>query len=359
LDRALALWEHLAKTGTRVILIGFSGAVRTTPQGVSIIEAGVDHPLALPLRQLPLTHEASRSYGVALSKVAREGGYEIVAVNLSPLISRDQASGLLLAETLVELAGDQVQVTCIAPWTSQTAVSRLSINEKLRELGYLRWAGESGPWWRRVDWHHTRAYSLERGDIRLNLVGREPFGVVVPGPEAQECVKALLREFVQWQPAPASGLFCGPYAHWGPDVILEARDVAFGPADVETKMALLPDGFISASTAALSNYGRWLSWENSADLLSRLLAGVPFESRASDSISAKDQTDVALRLYLEDLERRYDDLRAQYFSTVQWAQSLERELQRKNALLKEIESSWLHRLATWVRVSLGMRCWVL
>ncbi len=85
-----------------------------------------------------------------------------------------------------------------------------------------------------IDWERTRAYCLsEYGDIRLNLRGREPLGVVAPGPEAEALCAALaaeLRSLDDGEPGPAvdevltaAELYHGAYAGEAPDLIVRLR----------------------------------------------------------------------------------------------------------------------------------------
>ena len=67
---------------------------------------------------------------------------------------------------------------------------QVNLNNALYELGFLKFKdGESleavlsrkeGDFLRPVDWTHTQAYSLGLGEVFINLVGREPRGIVPP-----------------------------------------------------------------------------------------------------------------------------------------------------------------------------------
>jgi len=87
-----------------------------------------------------------------------------------------------------------------------------------------------------IDWSKTRAFSEEvRGSIWINLAGRDPQGIVSPGPEYE----ALCQQIVEGvaglrDPRTAAPLirrayrreelYHGPYAHLRPDITLEAND---------------------------------------------------------------------------------------------------------------------------------------
>lgn len=85
-----------------------------------------------------------------------------------------------------------------------------------------------------VDWTRTRAYCLgEYGDVRLNLRGREPLGVVEPGAEAAALLAALAadaRALDDGAPGATvdavlegANLYSGPYAADGPDLVVRLR----------------------------------------------------------------------------------------------------------------------------------------
>jgi len=78
----------------------------------------------------------------------------------------------------------------------------LNLNTWLRANGYLALtdpgAPAGGPLFQDVDWSRTRAYALGFGGIYLNLRGREPEGIVSPGPEAQELKREIAAKLDTW-----------------------------------------------------------------------------------------------------------------------------------------------------------------
>jgi predicted AlkP superfamily phosphohydrolase/phosphomutase len=94
-----------------------------------------------------------------------------------------------------------------------------------------------------VDWSATRAYSWgNQGAIYINLKGREPQGVVEPGPEYEELLETLTSE-LRGLRDPQTGdpivdqvyrredIYEGDHVHSAPDLCFEPwdkRDVAFG-----------------------------------------------------------------------------------------------------------------------------------
>ncbi|MBI3892123.1 MAG: alkaline phosphatase family protein, partial [Candidatus Wallbacteria bacterium] len=94
----------------------------------------------------------------------------------------------------------------------------VNLNRWLLDNGYLALAteGEGGGdrvladlfkgrnLWSAVDWRRTRAYSVGLGLIYLNLMGREPAGVVEPGARA-EALEGELAQRLVWVRHPGNG----------------------------------------------------------------------------------------------------------------------------------------------------------
>lgn len=83
----------------------------------------------------------------------------------------------------------------------------------------------------RVDWSRTKVYFAQHGGLRVNLVGREPSGIVRPD-EYDDIVAHIRREIVKLE-FPGSGeqvfekvvtkeeVFSGPYLEDAPDVLID------------------------------------------------------------------------------------------------------------------------------------------
>ncbi len=88
-----------------------------------------------------------------------------------------------------------------------------------------------------VDWSQTRAYSFGNiGQIFVNLRGREPEGIVEPGPEYEQLldeISAALFELKDnGEPVVdavyrSKDIYHGPYAHYGPDLNVIMRGMAY------------------------------------------------------------------------------------------------------------------------------------
>ncbi len=114
-----------------------------------------------------------------------------------------------------------------------------------RALGGLAKAGlwsyaDSG-----IAWDRTQAFSRgKEGDIFINLRGRDPHGIVDPGPEYEQVMGRLI-ERLQELVDPATGekavvrahraeeLYAGPMLPWAPDLTVEWRDNAYMPTEDE------------------------------------------------------------------------------------------------------------------------------
>jgi predicted AlkP superfamily phosphohydrolase/phosphomutase len=111
----------------------------------------------------------------------------------------------------------------------------LHVNSWLREHGYLKLRDGFEPgdveFLSGIDWAETRAYSVGINGLYLNLRGREKWGIVQPGPEAQDLLAQLVQE-LEADVDPESGqhpikyayrsdiVYSGAYRDRGPDIIL-------------------------------------------------------------------------------------------------------------------------------------------
>jgi predicted AlkP superfamily phosphohydrolase/phosphomutase len=110
----------------------------------------------------------------------------------------------------------------------------VNLNSWLLANGYLSLKdgkGESGEWFKDVDWDRTRAYGLGLGGIYLNVRGREARGTVPAGEEAARLKAELVRKLTGLKD-PAAGevaithvydtdrIYAGPYKDNAPDLII-------------------------------------------------------------------------------------------------------------------------------------------
>jgi predicted AlkP superfamily phosphohydrolase/phosphomutase len=118
----------------------------------------------------------------------------------------------------------------------------VNLNAWLRENGYLKLKGQGGKYFEGVDWSQTSAYALGLGGLYLNLRGREPDGIVQPGPEAAALKHELIEKLSGLKDAgniairemyDAQAIYKGPYIDGSPDLITgynEGYRAAWGSA---------------------------------------------------------------------------------------------------------------------------------
>lgn len=88
-----------------------------------------------------------------------------------------------------------------------------------------------------IDWENTQAYlpSYSAQGIKINLAGREPFGIVQPGEEYEQVRDKVIRELYRLKDPftfhnviksvyRKDEIFSGEYAHNAPDVIFETHN---------------------------------------------------------------------------------------------------------------------------------------
>jgi predicted AlkP superfamily phosphohydrolase/phosphomutase len=118
----------------------------------------------------------------------------------------------------------------------------VNLNAWLRDNGYLKLNGQGGRYFECVDWSQTSAYALGLGGLYLNLRGREPDGIVSPGPEASALKRELIQKLSGLQDSgeiairemyDAEAIYKGPYLDGSPDLITgynEGYRAAWGAA---------------------------------------------------------------------------------------------------------------------------------
>lgn len=114
-----------------------------------------------------------------------------------------------------------------------------------------------------VDWSRTRAYSIgsTAGQIYINLKGREPGGIVQPGPEYEEVREAIVEELKALKEDDTNRavvkeiyrkeeLYTGSHLEEAPDIVFLPRDLeiaAFGEYEFASHRVLDPSRGVSGS----------------------------------------------------------------------------------------------------------------
>jgi len=113
-----------------------------------------------------------------------------------------------------------------------------------------------GSFFPNTDWSHTQAYALGLGQVYLNLRGREKFGIVSPGPEADRILKALHDELLTVEDPDThqsviqnvyfgKEIFHGARMEEAPDLQIDFRDGY--RTSWQTSLGAVPSGIIVAN----------------------------------------------------------------------------------------------------------------
>lgn len=142
-----------------------------------------------------------------------------------------------------------------ADWLGKIGLTRSNISRALQTVGLARFerslrraVGESAKFLpannrlsfpEAIDWRNTQACSYGyHGQIFLNVLGREPQGVVEPLTTYPKLVSEIEQALMEIQDPddgrpivsriiPQSEAFHGPYATWGPDLVVVMRGMSY------------------------------------------------------------------------------------------------------------------------------------
>ena len=113
-----------------------------------------------------------------------------------------------------------------------------------------------GSFFPNVDWSRTRAYALGLGQVYLNLQGREKFGIVQPGQEADGVLEEIRKGLLSatdpdtHQPVIQNvylgrEIFHGAYMARAPDLQIDFRDGY--RTSWQTSLGAIPSGIVVAN----------------------------------------------------------------------------------------------------------------
>lgn len=113
-----------------------------------------------------------------------------------------------------------------------------------------------GSFFPNVDWSHTRAYALGLGQIYLNLRGREKYGVVAPGAEADQILQEIRTKLLAFRDPDNNEpviqdvylgreIFHGARMASAPDLQLDFHDGY--RTSWQTSLGAIPDGIVVAN----------------------------------------------------------------------------------------------------------------
>jgi len=111
-----------------------------------------------------------------------------------------------LGERLLQMLGHQVMRKPTVPWTNPISLLRTIIPEPVRR----RWSAwlplstqmklDNARFTDGIDFHRSRAFNLPgmfSNWVRVNLAGREPYGIVQPGKEYEDLLDSIENEFLK------------------------------------------------------------------------------------------------------------------------------------------------------------------
>lgn len=170
----------------------------------------------------PLTAEDNACLIVRVRNAGAESGVDSAGIDA-------------LIRQCASLVGEDSHLMVLSGVVSQgDATVPVNINDFLADMGLLETSGPS-----RVDaeinWPETLAYGFGAGQIRINMRGREPAGVVAPGREFEEVCDALITALREDWRDPHTGepvvadvqrkneAYAGEYLFKAPDLIVTFR----------------------------------------------------------------------------------------------------------------------------------------
>ena len=143
--------------------------------------------------------------------------------------------------------GDQTYYLVVSDHGFGPLYKDVYMNKWLSDLGLLKFKEEKEVEARRfphdVDWNATKAYSFGYfGNININLIGREPDGVVSEGQEAEEIKKLIIRELHELRDPESAELivdrvfrkeelYSGPYFFTAPDLLIIMKNYTYMTRD--------------------------------------------------------------------------------------------------------------------------------
>lgn len=151
-----------------------------------------------------------------------------------PVIQELYARVDALIGRVMDYLDDKTLLLVISDHGFKSFARCVNVNAWLHQNGYVALKlgkGESGDWFEDVDWANTRAYTMGLNGLYLNLKGRERYGVVEPGKEADQLKEELCRK-LGGLVDPASGqpgitgvfdcesTYAGPYVDNAPDLLI-------------------------------------------------------------------------------------------------------------------------------------------
>jgi len=138
-------------------------------------------------------------------------------------------------------------------------VRSVNLNSWLHQHGYLvlKDGNFDAEYFQNVDWSNTKAYAIGLAGIYLNIKGREKYGIIDPGKEAEILRKTIKQSLTDLQDEEKdktainrvfdkSDVFTGPYVDYAPDLIIgynEGYRISWDAAIGKTTRTVFEDNF--------------------------------------------------------------------------------------------------------------------
>ncbi len=147
-----------------------------------------------------------------------------------------------------QAARSRARVSSLAKWLNHKIAPTAAGRLLRKTISLVKKPKKSTPYrfLQYIDWSKTKAYSVSNTEsgIYLNLEGREPQGIVKPGPEAEELKKVIIDKLQQIRHpdtgeqlvppdrvVPREKIYDGPFVDRAPDVLFFLKDGEY-PVDV-------------------------------------------------------------------------------------------------------------------------------
>jgi len=144
----------------------------------------------------------------------------------------DELLGRVMAET-----PDDTLLMVISDHGFKSFIRGINLNSWLHQNGYLKLKNGdySVEYFQNVDWKKTKAYSVGLAGVYLNIKGREKFGCVNAGEEAQQLRREIIEKLTGLNDPDSNviaineiydskEIYSGPYVDDAPDLIIGYND---------------------------------------------------------------------------------------------------------------------------------------
>lgn len=186
-----------------------------------------------------------------------------VKCNVDEHIKESEASSIAEALSIARSAMGEVGLLALLSDTQPAPVKRfVNINNYLAEMGVIDRKGHDGSF----DWPNSLAYHIGYGQLWINLLGRDPQGVVSPKDEYEEVrdtlVTALPVKLRDLQTGVSviervyrkEELYSGDYLFCAPDLVVLFKP-GYAPSSLSTRLEFDEDTFLTPPPGTTATAG--------------------------------------------------------------------------------------------------------